>query len=100
MHVINKDGYVQQQFPFRILLTIITMLCIVVGSISAREVFRRGLSRKFDITGEFQGEISPVCFTRLFDFKGVDVKSQYNKVLVDNSLARNTHEMAENPKQV
>ncbi len=77
----------------------VTMFSIVIGSFAARAIFKCGLNRKYDFAGDFQGEIPDVEMRKIFDFKGIDVKSHYDKVVIDNGVT-NGHEMTENPKQV
>eukprot|EP00794_Sanderia_malayensis_P015049 gene15049-16602_t len=94
----DDKGLVRQKFPFRILLMCVTLISIVVGSLAARAIFKLGLNRKYDVTGDFQDEIDDVEIKKMFDFKGITVKTNYDKVTIDNGAALNSHEMKENPK--
>ncbi|XP_065061170.1 high-affinity choline transporter 1-like isoform X2 [Rhopilema esculentum] len=97
----TKNGSFIQNFPFRTLNMVITLFCIVFGSLLAQVVFKYCLSLKFDIAGDFQNGIPNIELRKMVNLKGVDIKPEYKTVLLDNAATANgkeSHEMEEHMK--
>ena len=74
---------------------ITTLLCIVGGSFLARALFKYCLDKKYDVAGDFQGDIPDVEMRKIISVEGVDVKTVYKKVYIEKAPG---YEMSENSK--
>ena len=50
---------------------VITLFCIVSGSLLAQVVFKYCLSLKFDIAGDFQDGVPNIELKKMVNFKGL-----------------------------
>lgn len=97
----TASGKFIQNFPFRTLNMVITLMSIVAGSFLARALFKYCLSKRFDIAGEFKDGIPDIQFSQIINVKGVEVKHDYKQVYVENptmSNGKEVHEMEETPQ--
>ena len=65
-----NDKFIQN-FPFRTLNMVITLLCIVIGSFIARAAFKYCLPKRLDVFEEFQDDIPDIQWTKIIEFDGM-----------------------------
>eukprot|EP00112_Aurelia_sp_Birch-Aquarium-sp1_P006717 Seg1735.3 transcript_id=Seg1735.3/GoldUCD/mRNA.D3Y31 product="High-affinity choline transporter 1" protein_id=Seg1735.3/GoldUCD/D3Y31 len=89
-----------QNFPFRSLNMVITLFCIVIGSFIARACFKYCMPKRLDVFEDFQDDIPDIQWSKIVEFGGVEVKSEYKSVLVDNAATTNGKEALEMTQNV
>ena len=67
----KKNGGFIQNFPFRTLNMVITLISIVVGSFIARALFKYCLSKRFDVAGDFKDGVPDIECSNIINVKGM-----------------------------
>ena len=70
----TANGKFIQNFPFRTLNMVITLIAIVAGSFIARALFKYCLSERFDLAGEFKNGVPDIEYKKIFNLKGICIE--------------------------
>jgi len=97
----SGNGSFVQNFPFRTLNMVITLISIIIGSFIARALFKYYISERFDLAGDFKNGIPDFEMKKIINLKGVPIKHEYDQVHLEKPMMSNGKEdleMEENPK--